>query len=98
MTTIFEPGSRGLGIGPICLYENLPSFQTEADAAAWNVRCGGASVTEKWLCTVCNHWHYLASPVPPSGASSGTGRVYRQPMPRYRREQGRIQPVDNEIC
>lgn len=86
MNELFEPGSRGLGIPPICLYENLPSFATEAAAAAWNVSCGGAIVTEKWLCKVCGHWHYTAAPVPPSGASSGRGRVYRQPPPRYRRE------------
>jgi hypothetical protein len=82
-----------------CSYEFLPAFATEAALGAFAESCCSV-ITEKWLCTVCNNWHYLGAPKPPSGASSGTGRLYRQPAPRYRRERllladaGPVNPED----
>jgi hypothetical protein len=93
----FEPKPRWPGGPHQCIYENLPAFATEAALAAFAETCC-STIVEKWLCDVCGHWHYIGGAKAPSGASSGTGRAYRPPMPRYRRERGRVQAVDENAC
>lgn len=64
MSNLFEPG-RFAGCPPICLAENLPAFETEAEARQWHAAPGrGNPLYEANLikhigkCRTCQKWHY----------------------------------------
>ena len=66
MPEIFEPNPRWPGGPKICVYENLPAFETEKELFAFNASCGGSSIMLKWQCAQCGCYHYHAAPPAPS--------------------------------
>lgn len=84
---IFEPKPRWEGAPRICLYENAPAFKSEKEMGAYHTRYYPACpIYRKWLCPVCNGWHFFADEMPPAGGSSGTQRKNAHMIPRAERE------------
>lgn len=72
---------RWPGGPPICASANLPAFETQESAVAWqnapnktNPLYEANPIKKIWQCEKCRHWHFITKPRPPSGASSGSGR------------------------
>lgn len=82
---IFEAAHRWPGAPPVCVYENLPAFEsTDAVNDYRALYCPSVTVFDVWLCQRCNRWHFTATEMPGSGASSGTARKCKEPVPRYK--------------
>jgi len=71
----FEPQPRWPNGPPMCETANLPAFKTIDEAKAFHEANGpGSRIIRSWRCDVCNCYHYLSKPRPPSGDSSGISR------------------------
>lgn len=80
MKTVFEAKPRWPGAPPICLAENLPSFQDEKAIATFYERYAPrCHILIKWQCESCSQWHAWAKPPSPAGETSGTTREYVSP-------------------
>lgn len=74
-TSLFEEKPRWAGGPAICLAENLPAFDTQAELEEFLKRNGpSCKVHRIWQCAVCGCWHAETSAPDPTGSSSGTGR------------------------
>ena len=83
-TQIFEKKPRFANCPPICLFENLPSFKTEKELSDWKeANAPGHTIVIKWLCKICNHFHYIANP---NQSSSGNPRAFVPRAPRFQRD------------
>jgi len=76
----------------ICLYERALAFKTQKELGDYHTKnCPSCAIYRKWLCPVCNGYHFLAKEMPGSGGSSGNQRENTMHLPRAEWE-GRIKP------
>jgi hypothetical protein len=81
--SLFDP-PRWPGGPRICVAANLPAFETVAEARDITRTNEGDSLKESWTCTVCGMIHATYKARPPSGATSGSGRVESELGPSMR--------------
>ena len=91
---LFDP-PRWPGGPFICIAANLPSFETAAAARNMNRTLEGDSVDETWECKACGMTHAGHKYRPPSGATSGSGRVV-WPQKHYESIKVRLQVLQIE--
>jgi hypothetical protein len=66
-------GIRGVDF---CSDTLLVAFESVKAAHAWGTSIQADMTKEVWLCAACGRYHAHYGTVPPSGATSGTGRPH----------------------
>ena len=69
MTAKYLESPRWVGGPHICSIVNLPAFETEREAQAFNDAHGHLPVMVRWRCKACGGWHHwTTAPTDSNGA------------------------------